>query len=82
MNNLGRNSVLEFAGVMQKKLDENSHKGGWEGCDNSYLFKRLNQEIKEMKTAIKKNKNRHMVIRECADIANFAMMIADNYEQQ
>jgi len=38
MHELGENPVLSFASAMQKELDENSHKGHWEGCDVEALF--------------------------------------------
>lgn len=67
-----------FANAMQKELDNNSHKGGWSSMSQQWLLRRLRQETKELERAIAKGKN---VVEEAADVANFAMMIADNYAE-
>jgi len=82
MANLGRNKVLDFATVMQGKLDDNKHKGGWSKCSQSYLVRRLDEEVTEIKHAIGENYDTEDIIKECADVANFAMMIADRYKQK
>jgi len=74
-----REPVSWFAEQMEAKLRENDHKGGWEDCDYEYLANRLEEEVEELRALegdpdVKGEK----IIRECADIANFAMMIADN----
>ena len=69
--------VLEFAQDMQKKLNENSHKGGWGNCLFIYLLNRLEEEVAELRDAMVSNQKREVVIAECADVANFAMMITD-----
>lgn len=66
--------ILEFAEAMQQKLNENIDKGGWEDCGFQYLSMRLRQEHKEMADAETADDLR----RECADVANFAMMIFGN----
>lgn len=84
-----RKEVQWFAQEMEAKLLENDHKDGWQGCRFSALFPRLRQESDEL---LVKAHPLHLdtmaekltvedaceLIRECADIANFAMMIADN----
>lgn len=67
---------------MKEKLSENNHKKGWESCSDNYLFRRLDEEFTELKIKIASNAKTKEVIRECADVANFAMMIADNYEEE
>lgn len=81
MNNFS-NKTLDFMFAMQKKLDKNKHKTGYSNCTLEYLLKRAKEEIKELEEAIEKNKSISSVINECADVANFMMMIADNYEQE
>lgn len=84
-----RESVAWFAERMEKKLLANDGKNGWLQCDKTYLTKRLHDELREMINRAKdigwSNFN-HMpiadrdieeLVDECADIANFAMMIAD-----
>lgn len=74
---------------MEAKLRENDHKGGWQGCRFSELFPRIAHERDELLLAAHPLRLDTMaetlttqdaceLIRECADIANFAMMIADN----
>lgn len=79
--------VDAFAEEMEAKLAENRHKGdrdGWRREQVSTLTKRLLCEVGELVDAIGKKdisgtgRFRKAQIRsECADIANFAMMIAD-----
>lgn len=76
-----RDPLRAFVLVMQLKLYENEHKGGWQDCSMSYLLRRLQGELGEVKRAMKANKTPDEVDRECADVANFAMMIADNYRE-
>ena len=74
---------------MEAKLRENDHKGGWEGCRFWHLFPRITHERDELLLAAHPlqldtiaetltAEDACELIRECADIANFAMMIADN----
>ena len=67
-----------FGNVQLSKLLENAHKGkaGLNNIDN--LLKRLDDEVKELHEAL--NSGSHQdIIRECGDVANFAMFIADFY---
>lgn len=88
--------VVEFGKRMEAKLERNRHKGnreGWINDDAHALLKRLNQEITEL--AIEMGYAHHeiwesgkcasraeAVANEAADIANFAMMIADWYKSR
>ncbi|MCM3704035.1 hypothetical protein [Paenibacillus macerans] len=85
-----RESVEWFAQQMEMKLRENDHKGGWDNCEINYLFSRLNEEVKELKSSVARvglkgnwadmplsSSTPLDVAREAADVANFAMMIAD-----
>lgn len=71
-----RESVIKFAQSMEKELKANDYKGGWKGCDMRYLQSRLTQERKELTNAIKDG-NKEQIVSECADVANFAMMISE-----
>jgi len=75
-----RREVEWFAGMMEKKLRANDHKGGWHNCKNDYLFKRIREEITELADAILYEDGD--VIDEAVDVANFAMMIADNFRRR
>ena len=72
--NLLRPEVLAFASVMESKLRANDHKAHWRECSLDYLLTRLEQEALELREAINCGDG---VIGEAADVANFAMMIAD-----
>lgn len=72
-----RTSVKWFAEQMELKLKENDYKGGWARCDHSWLLDRLKQEVTELEKALEKVDNQENVIKEAADVANFALMIAD-----
>ena len=86
-----RPEVRVFARAMEQKLRENEHKGGWQDETADWLLERLEEEVKELKAAAVRplsasdlldwNK-RHAeyqtkVLREAADVANFAMMVCD-----
>ena len=71
--------VIAFAAAMQREINNNSHKRGWDRCRISWLRKRLKQEFGELERAIKSKQSAAVVVSEAADVANFAMMIADNY---
>lgn len=74
-----RPCVLRFAAEMERKLKDNDHKPGWEGDDNTDLFERILAEACELRDALENSVPLpERVIEEAADIANFAMMIADN----
>ncbi len=70
-------SVIRFVDVMLEKLDENRHKGHWRDMSQKWLLNRLRQETGELRRAVEGG-NATEIAREAADVANFAMMIADN----
>lgn len=68
-----RGEVTWFAQQMEAKLRENDWKGGWKDCRIQYLFEKLDEEVHELSVCISNEE----VIKEAADVANVAMMIAD-----
>lgn len=86
-----RVEVVAFAQVMETKLLENDHKGGWDSEDELWLCDRLEQELKELREAVKEwRKERFkgrafwelrdraaVIAGEAADVGNFAMMLFD-----
>ena len=74
-------AVEWFAGEMETKLNKNEHKGGWESSSAAYLLRRLKQEVAELENACS-FRGGEAVVSEAADVANFAMMIADNHGPQ
>lgn len=89
-----RPEVAAFALLMERKLRENDHKGGWQSESTAYLSRRCGNELKELREALaalhrdrmrgwppidasKRAKLIATIGREAADVANFAMMLAD-----
>lgn len=76
-----RESVKWFAEQMEAKLKENDEKGGWDDCNIYWLIKRMREETNELLKAVNLHRDlgatKENIIREAADVANFAMMIAD-----
>lgn len=78
-------TVDRFAAFMRQKLDENEHKGGWECEDEDWLLDRIQQELNELREAWEakprgsaaRTEWRTRIVREAADVANMAMMLAD-----
>lgn len=88
-----RPAVAAFAQLMEEQLRRNDHKGGWSECSYTYLQMRMGEEIEELGEAItsvvyaRPMEDRGDVPmfrkvlalgKEAADVANFALMIADN----
>lgn len=73
-----RKSVSRFADWMEFRLRKNDHKLGWSGDQNLMLHLRLMEEARELRKAITENAPAMVIAHEAADVANFAMMIADN----
>lgn len=82
--------ILEFAAVMEQKLRKNDHKTHWSKCNQEYLLKRLDDEVKELHECFfiysPADMNFYMdgqhgdrIPGEAADVANFAMMLWDNF---
>jgi hypothetical protein len=82
--------LRSFSVVMWSKLIKNDHKGGWRGELPERLFEKLEDEIRELDDAIsryradpsitrtvKTEKLARQIALEAADVANYAMMIAD-----
>lgn len=75
-------TVRWFRGRMVQKLRANDHKRGWEDDGYEDLLLRLREETAELARAIRKNRPPATIIKEAADVANFAMMIADNARRE
>lgn len=74
-----RSEVEWFALEMEAKLRENDHKGHWRNCSLEYLRTRIHEELGELLTTLDAVpvESSEQITREAADVANFAMMIAD-----
>jgi NTP pyrophosphatase (non-canonical NTP hydrolase) len=74
-------SCAVFAGLMKERLEANKHKGYWGDCSIAYLLIRLEEEVAELRAAIR-DSDIKAVTRQAANIANFCMMIAENAESE
>ena len=87
LNTYLRPELARFARLMEDKLRENDHKPGWKDDSPDALFARLLQEAGELSRVILSHAfdsgpaEAHILTREAADVANFAMMIADVVQQ-
>ena len=68
--------VQWFGDHMLAKLRENAHKGHWSTVDAQQLLEMLRAEVVELGEAFA-GESIEAIVRECADVANFAAMIAD-----
>ena len=74
-NKLYNNDLKLLTKEMKSKIDRDSHKGSWENIPIADLFDMLKVEVKELENALL-SEPKDNIIKECADVANFAMMIA------
>ena len=90
----GQGTVNWFSEWMLKKLEDNTHKPHWSGDAPTRLLEKLRVEVRELDVALdefcvmarssdeysdlEKIRITTDVIKECADVSNFGMMIADN----
>jgi NTP pyrophosphatase (non-canonical NTP hydrolase) len=87
-----RPEVVAFADAMERELRANDHKGGWRDDHHDDLMSRLSDELLELQQALDLSRGKSaayypnnpngptwqsVVLSEAADVANFAMMIAD-----
>lgn len=77
-----KNSVNWFSHLMTNELMKHLDRPGWKHERVPYLLYRLNEEVDELSYAIEANQPKEVVEKEGADVANFAMMIADIYRQK
>jgi len=69
--------IATFTAAMRQKLEENSHKGYWDKMTLLELLYLLSNEVEELTDAIL-IKDSVEIMREAADVGNFAMMICAN----
>ena len=85
-----KNKTEQLRQAMESQLKANNHKEGWENCDAMWLIRRIADERAELKRAVEaytqifhlssyETKRRILanILEEAADVANFAMMVAD-----
>lgn len=67
--------VSDLSADMLLKLRHNKQKAHWSTVSNDWLLTRLKEEVSELECALESGEG---IVYECADVANFAAMIADN----
>ena len=79
-----RAEVRWFAQQMELQLRANDWKGGWHDDGLAPLYGMLRQEMQELEYAIfpRFEEEGERIVKEAADVANFAMMIADNARRE
>ena len=77
-----RKSVLWFANQMESVLQENDDYLGWDDCYLYELMSKLLHEVAELQEVVGRGEldrvRCEQAIKEAVDVANYAMMIADN----
>jgi hypothetical protein len=84
-----RKSVLVFARRMEAKLQQHDDRPGWEEDALDELYERAKEEMEEVRVELQwfwssppnariAKEQLQKVADECADVANFMMMMADN----
>lgn len=80
-------AAIWFVQEMLTQLSDNEHKSSWRKDSYKTLRSRLLHELEEMEDELFYDHNKYRLdlralISECADVANFAMMIADKARQE
>ncbi len=76
-----RPEVIAFAVAMETKLRMNDFKGGWQDMSEGDCVDRIQDELQELELAVVRDEPAVVVLAEAADVANFAMFIADNNQR-
>ena len=70
--------VKTFAIEMEKQLRANDWKRGWNKSLSGFLIDELISNTGKLRGAINRKDTKEVIIRRAANIANFAMMLAEN----
>lgn len=76
-----RESVIKFSHDMEKQMEVNDHKGCWGKEHHQDLSSLLGNNLEKLRKELFKTphaRDNHEITIRCANIANYAMMIADN----
>jgi DNA-binding ferritin-like protein len=87
-------TTAEFRLAMLEKLNDNNHKAHWNEAGIKWLYDKLDEEYSELIAELHHIINRQesrisnigktsivAAMKECADVANMAMMIWDNLQR-
>ena len=73
-----RAELAAFASVMEARLKDNAGRGDWRTLNFYYLVAALTSNVGQLIRSFQVDKP-DIVLRSAADVANYAMMIADLY---
>jgi hypothetical protein len=71
-----RPEIKALAEMMERKLQLNEHKGTKGLNDLGYLINRAKEELAEVEIAFGNDSSAVEILAECADVANFALFLA------
>lgn len=71
-----REEVKWFAGEMEKKLRKNDWRPEWKDAEPEYLLDLFHGHVRKFEQSLCDG-NEEKVTQDAADVANFAMMLAD-----
>jgi NTP pyrophosphatase (non-canonical NTP hydrolase) len=74
-------AVERFSIHMLDKMRKNAHKAHWSTVTQQWLLNRAMDELRELQDAVNEG-DPETIVKEAADVANFAMMIADNAKEE
>jgi len=68
---------------MEARLFENRKKTGWDNLPNQFLVNNIKKHLGRLERSLNIVKpSMREVIKNCADLANFAMMVSDNISKE
>jgi len=71
-----RPALDEMSQLMESRLRDNDHKGGWGSCSWKYLHEGIRKNNRKLRDAMMRRDPE--AIQHAIDLANYAMMIVDN----
>ncbi|KKL63357.1 hypothetical protein LCGC14_2175940 [marine sediment metagenome] len=72
-----RKSVDNFSMAMGAKLIVNNEKMHWRNCTLEHLLSEFDKNVRALKRAVETNQSHTVILGKAANVANFAMMIAE-----
>ena len=71
------NSVMTFGREMYKRLQDNNDKKHWSEVPINHLLIHMIDNARAIQTMFRTGGNKDQIIKTCADVANYAMMISE-----
>lgn len=77
-----RPQLAWFAEEMEKVLQANDHKGGWEDMTPWEIHWRIAEEFEEVTQALGRGSPNYEIVKELCDVACLCMFMADNVHRE